>query len=75
MNPIRFSIFAATAFLMLSGLAQADIYNVGPGQTYASIGAAPLATLQPGDTVRIHYRSTPYKEKWVICRQVCIGDL
>jgi parallel beta-helix repeat protein len=25
--------------------------------------------LQPGDTVRIHYRSTPYKEKWVICRQ------
>lgn len=22
-----------------------------------------------GDTVRIHYRATPYKEKWVICRQ------
>ena len=44
-------------------------YNVGPGQPLASIGAAPWATLQPGDTVRIHWRSTPYKEKWVLCRQ------
>src|SRR6185436_4112145 len=50
-------------------MAQAAIYEVGPGQTYASIGATPLATLQPGDTVRIHYRATPYKEKWVICLQ------
>lgn len=47
----------------------ATTYNVGPGQSYATIGAVPLATLQPGDTVRIHYRATPYKEKWVICRQ------
>jgi hypothetical protein len=47
----------------------AAIYDVGPGQPYASIGAVPLATLQPGDSVRIHYRATPYKEKWVICRQ------
>jgi len=47
----------------------AATYSVGPGQTYSSIGATPLATLQPGDTVRIHYRETPYKEKWVICRQ------
>jgi PKD repeat protein len=47
----------------------AATYDVGPGQPYASIGAVPLATLQPGDTVRIHYRATPYKEKWVIARQ------
>ncbi len=49
--------------------AWAATYNIGPGQSLASIGAAPWATLQPGDTVRIHWRSTPYKEKWVVCRQ------
>jgi PKD repeat protein len=49
--------------------APAAVYNVGPGQPLASIGAVPWATLQPGDTVRIHYRAAPYREKWVICRQ------
>jgi len=34
-----------------------------------TIAEVPWATLQPGDTVLIHWRSTPYKEKWVICRQ------
>jgi PKD repeat protein len=48
---------------------QGAIYEVGPGKPYASIGAAPLSSLQPGDTVLIYYRSTPYKEKFVICRQ------
>jgi hypothetical protein len=47
----------------------AATHNVGPGQQYASVGAVPWASLQAGDTVRIHYRSIPYKEKWVICRQ------
>src|SRR5262249_2592729 len=60
---------AIFACLMFASLAQAATYEVGPGQPYASIGATPLATLQPGDTVRIHYSATPYKEKWVICRQ------
>jgi len=47
----------------------AATYEVGPGKPLASIGQVPWATLQPGDLVLIHYRSTPYKEKWVICRQ------
>ena len=47
----------------------AATYEVGPGKTYSSIGAAPLASLQPGDTVKIYHRSTPYREKFVICRQ------
>ena len=34
-----------------------------------SIADVPWATLGPGDTVRIHWRPEPYKEKWVICRQ------
>jgi len=35
---------------------------------YDSIGAVPLESLNPGDTVKIHYRQTPYHEKWVIAR-------
>jgi len=54
---------------LLAAVAQGAVYEVGPGRPYASIGAVPWATLQPGDTVRIYYRSTPYREKWVICRQ------
>ncbi len=41
-------------------------YPVGPGLTYTSISEVPWGTLGPGDTVRIHYRATPYKEKIVI---------
>jgi len=66
LNRIVFIVFL---LLITPRLAHATVYEVGPGQPYASIGAVPLASLQPGDTVRIHYRSTPYQEKWVICRQ------
>ena len=51
-----------------SPLAATD-YSVGPGQPLASIGAVPWAQLQPGDNVYIHWRSAPYKEKWVINRR------
>jgi hypothetical protein len=44
-------------------------YEVGPGKPYSSIGAVPWANLNPGDTILIHWRSTPYREKWAICRQ------
>ena len=44
-------------------------YNVGPGQPLSSISDVPWATLQAGDRVFIHWRNTPYKEKWVINRQ------
>ncbi|MCC6464928.1 MAG: polysaccharide-degrading enzyme, partial [Planctomycetes bacterium] len=52
----------------------AATYNVGPGQTYTTIGAVPWATLAAGDVVRIHYRATPYAEKWVLCRQGAAGN-
>ena len=61
--------FYLSLLLLVAPSAWAATYNVGPGQPLATIGAVPWATLQPGDTVRIHWRSTPYKEKWVICRQ------
>jgi hypothetical protein len=55
--------------LVTARRAQASTYEVGPGKTFASIGDVPWESLQPGDIVLIHWRSTPYKEKWVICRQ------
>lgn len=57
-------------FVFLSiASAQAAIYEVGPGRALTAIAQVPWATLQPGDTVLIYWRSEPYKEKWVICRQ------
>ena len=44
-------------------------YSVGPGQTYTSIGAVPWESIGAGDVVEIHWRATPYAEKWVICKQ------
>ncbi len=59
--------------LLLAGASHAATYSVGPGQPLASIGAVPWATLQPGDVVRIHWRSAPYKEKWVLNRRGTAG--
>jgi len=57
-------------FVVLQSLAaQATEYRVGPGQTYTSIGAVPWESLQPGDTVFIHARPSPYVEKWVLGRR------
>ncbi|MCB0687857.1 MAG: hypothetical protein KDC53_15080 [Saprospiraceae bacterium] len=44
-------------------------YHVGPSQTLSDISSVPWASLQPGDRVFIHWRSSSYKEKWVINRQ------
>ncbi|MFP7755924.1 hypothetical protein ACLG6S_14955 [Thermodesulfobacteriota bacterium B35] len=41
-------------------------YPVGPGQSYASLADVDWDVLGPGDTVRIHWRPQPYKEKIVI---------
>ena len=62
---------AAALVLVLgwSGFAHAALFEVGDGQPYTSIGAVPWESLQAGDTVLIHWRATPYREKWVIARQ------
>lgn len=41
-------------------------YPVGPGQTYTQISEVPWTSLSPGDTVRIFWRDTPYKEKIIV---------
>ncbi len=44
------------------------VYSVGPGEAHSNIGDVPWESLSAGDTVLIHWRSTPYREKWVINR-------
>jgi hypothetical protein len=44
-------------------------YHVGPGEALANNADVPWASLQAGDKVYIHWRSTPYNEKWVINAQ------
>jgi hypothetical protein len=63
-----FSLLAIFA-LGASATVLAATYEVGPGKPLANINDVPWESLQPGDTVLIYYRSTPYKEKWVLCRQ------
>lgn len=41
-------------------------YPVGPGQKYATPGDVPFERLGAGDTVRIHYRSEPYRDKLMV---------
>ncbi|MEJ7608644.1 MAG: right-handed parallel beta-helix repeat-containing protein [Bryobacteraceae bacterium] len=53
----------------LAATCVAATYEVGPGKPLSSLGEVPWATLQPGDKVLLYYRSAPYKEKFVICRQ------
>lgn len=43
--------------------AHAVDYHVGPNQAFNSIGAVPWTGLAPGDTVYIHWRTEPYREK------------
>ncbi len=67
---IAAAVIAAAALAAVTAPAAraATTYEVGPSQAYASIGAVPWEALQPGDVVRIHWRPTPYREKWVINR-------
>lgn len=52
--------------LLLPPLARAADYEVGPGQAYADPGEVPWEALGPGDRVLIHWRDTPYANKWVV---------
>jgi hypothetical protein len=64
-----FSAFYFLVFLFAAIAADAAVYEVKPNTALDTIAEVPWATLQPGDTVLIHWRAGGYKEKWVICRQ------
>jgi len=57
---------AVALLVLVPHVALATTYDVGPGQTYTTIGSVPWESLVAGDTVNIHYQPTPYAEKWVI---------
>jgi hypothetical protein len=69
--PARLARLALSTGVLLGIVlpAAAATYEVGPGFPYATPSAVPWESLQPGDLVRIHWRTTPYKDKWVITRQ------
>jgi hypothetical protein len=50
------------------GIASGATYEIGPGKAYASIGAAPWSNLVAGDTVKIYWRTEPYREKILLSR-------
>lgn len=49
-------------------------YHVGPGQDHADPLTVPWASLNPGDTVQIHWREKPYHSRWAINRQGTPGQ-
>lgn len=61
-------VVGAVSFSSVRDSAAVD-FHVGDGRPHASIGSVPWHTLQPGDTVWIHWRESPYREKWVIGRE------
>ena len=65
----RFLLFFALILFFSVIETKATVYEVKPNTNLDTIAEVPWATLQPGDTVLIYWKSTPYKEKWVICRQ------
>lgn len=42
------------------------IYEVGDGREYPSLGSVPQEALCAGDTIEIHWRAEPYREKILI---------
>lgn len=63
------TIFIALLGILFVFSSHAAVYEVKEGTAMDTIAEVPWATLQAGDTVLIHWRSTPYREKWVICQQ------
>jgi hypothetical protein len=60
------SLRTVFCILFLAWPAGAKVYDVGPGQPYATIGSVAWSALKPGDKVQIHFRTQPYREKFLI---------
>lgn len=55
--------------LVLSVPANAEVYNVGPGEPLLTPSDVPWESLHAGDKVRIHWRPEPYRNKWIVYGQ------
>ncbi len=49
-------------------------YAVGEGQKYSDLSQIPWSSLGPGDTVRIHWRETPYRYKLLLSSSGSTGQ-
>jgi len=67
MTLFRCFLYSMTLLISQHAMSNAAVYEVGPGKAHSSIGSVPWESIGPGDTVRIHWRSKPYREKWVLC--------
>lgn len=63
------TLCALALLAMTAGVAQATVYNVGPGQTYTNINDVAWESLAAGDTVNIYYKTGGYKEKFGVFTQ------
>ncbi len=61
-RPLLVPFFA----LLIAGTGSATDYHAGPGQPLESPYEVPWHALVAGDTVFIHWREKPYRQKWVI---------
>lgn len=61
----RFFVIVTALYLCPLCLHGTD-YDVGPSQPYTAINDVPWESLGAGDSVRIHWRSTPYAEKILV---------
>src|SRR5262245_23974981 len=57
------------AVTALARFAEGATYEVGPGFAYATPSAVPWELLRAGDLVLLHWRATPYRDKWVVSGQ------
>ena len=60
---------AASLPAAATGLCNGTTYKVGPGQPYPNLTMVGMKYLVAGDTVEVHWRQLPYREKFVILAQ------
>ena len=67
---VRHELVACLLTVFFASSTFAAVYEVGPGKPYASIGAVPIGSLNPGDVVRIYPKvgNAPYYEKVALSR-------
>ncbi len=60
------SIFSALFLLLCTAVSFGTVYEVGPGKPYARIIDCPTHNLSAGDIIYVYYKSTPYREKFLL---------
>jgi hypothetical protein len=66
---MRITLALCVLAFSLPAVAKGATYEVGPGRPFETPSDVPWEILSAGDVVLIHWRSAPYKDKWVISGQ------